>query len=351
MQGWRSLVWDGALPQSSGGAAAITTVHVLFAVMVIIAVWVTGSVRSGKTAESAPPQVALYAIHPKHQKSVKNNILSGITLGCWVSLLYRRAGVIEWACYWPRICFLSFMACLNSTVGCIEWALYSRAWRAQPLPKAPVFILGHPRTGTTLLHNMLSRDKESFIYCSAQHICSDDAHACTITAMQLRTSRQVQRWQAFIWIEVHCCAGIDCRYISSRISEHIFVSGAIQASACTNARPDKTHGQHGIGLRLAPGGRTGNQRAVRKVSPLPPASSPASIVLIGLPLYVTPLLCIVVAQSSDFGSPCVIRVFTLTLLQEESHHTCRLSSCPSIENIGSTFRFFRQLSLRRGGDG
>ena len=127
--------------------------------------------------ERERPQVALYKIHPKHQKSVKNNILSGITLGCWISLLWRRAAVIEWACYWPRICFLSFMACVNSVVGCVEWALYSRAWRAQPLPKAPVFILGHPRTGTTLLHNMLSRDQDKFIYCSERRVSAAAAAA------------------------------------------------------------------------------------------------------------------------------------------------------------------------------
>ena len=140
-------------------------------------------------AADAPSGNACYAITPKHQTSVKNNILSGITLSCWLRLLIRHGGDIEWLTYWPRICFLSFMSILNSTVGCVEWLLYSRAWRATPLPKAPVFILvgtpppppwqqfpglflsdscggqGHPRTGTTLLHNMLSRDP-TFILCS-----------------------------------------------------------------------------------------------------------------------------------------------------------------------------------------
>eukprot|EP01043_Picozoa_sp_COSAG02_P049100 COSAG02_NODE_4900_length_4850_cov_2.842559_1_plen_167_part_00 len=40
-------------------------------------------------------ETALYAIHPKHQKSVKNNILSGITLGCWLGLLWRRGGATK----------------------------------------------------------------------------------------------------------------------------------------------------------------------------------------------------------------------------------------------------------------
>ena len=103
---------------------------------------------------------------------------------------------------------------------------------------------------------------------------SDDALTCTINATADRIIRKVQRWQPSISIGTRCGGVVDRRYFSSRISEHIFVSGAIQASACTDARPDKAHGQHGTGLRFATGRRTGNQRAVRKV---PPLSSPSSV--------------------------------------------------------------------------
>jgi hypothetical protein len=150
-----------------GAAAAV--VGALGLALLLAQALSAGSAAASGTAQGGPqPPAPLYAIHPKHQKSVKNNILSGITLSCWLSLLWRRAGIIEWLRYWPRLCFLSIMSCLNSAVGCVEWALYSRAWRRQPLPKAPVFILGHPRTGTTLLHNLLSRDQETFIFCSMQ---------------------------------------------------------------------------------------------------------------------------------------------------------------------------------------
>lgn len=119
---------------------------------------------SGSPARGRPG--AVYEIRPKHQSSVKNNILSGVTLGCWLPLLWRHGADVEWLRYWPRLCFLSAMSLLNSAVGWVEWALFARFWRRQPLPPAPVFILGHPRTGTTLLHNLLSRDSRNFIFCS-----------------------------------------------------------------------------------------------------------------------------------------------------------------------------------------
>lgn len=46
--------------------------------------------------------------------------------------------------------------------------LYSQAVARQPLHPEPVFILGHPRTGTTHLHNLLSRDP-AFAYATTFH--------------------------------------------------------------------------------------------------------------------------------------------------------------------------------------
>ena len=34
------------------------------------------------------------------------------------------------------------------------------------LPEDPVFVIGHPRTGTTLLHNLLASDDKSFYFCT-----------------------------------------------------------------------------------------------------------------------------------------------------------------------------------------
>lgn len=45
--------------------------------------------------------------------------------------------------------------------------MYGRAIARQRIHSRPVFILGHPRTGTTMLHNLLARDTSQFAYCSS----------------------------------------------------------------------------------------------------------------------------------------------------------------------------------------
>ena len=42
----------------------------------------------------------------------------------------------------------------------MERLIYSRRWNRAPLTDAPVFILGHWRSGTTLLHNLLASDPQ-----------------------------------------------------------------------------------------------------------------------------------------------------------------------------------------------
>jgi hypothetical protein len=100
---------------------------------------------------------------------VKNHILSGITLGPWGEIVYRHFWDITWSSYWARMLFLTFMASINSGVGFFERLRYEDAIQAQTLGDDPVFILGHPRTGTTLMHNILSHDKQ-FLFCNTMQV-------------------------------------------------------------------------------------------------------------------------------------------------------------------------------------
>ena len=58
------------------------------------------------------------------------------------------------------------MALINSGLGVIEKLLYSGLISRTALPQDPVFIVGHPRTGTTLLHNTLATDTKNFYFCN-----------------------------------------------------------------------------------------------------------------------------------------------------------------------------------------
>ena len=50
------------------------------------------------------------------------------------------------------------MSLLNTCGALVDTLVYGAAVRKQPLNDEPVFIIGHPRTGTTHLHNLLSKD-------------------------------------------------------------------------------------------------------------------------------------------------------------------------------------------------
>lgn len=106
-----------------------------------------------------------YKFHPKFVFSLKNNILSGITFDAWLKILYKYIWVIEIK-YYFRALFITLLSIFNSLLAMIEDYYYPRKMLNKiQLPDDPIIILGHPRTGTTLIHNLLSSDIENFYYC------------------------------------------------------------------------------------------------------------------------------------------------------------------------------------------
>lgn len=89
---------------------------------------------------------------------MKLNFLSGITLSPFLRLAVRYREHLDWR-YAHRLAFLLCMSIFTSVVGCFESLLYGWRISRQALHPAPLIILGHPRTGTTHLHNLLSRDE------------------------------------------------------------------------------------------------------------------------------------------------------------------------------------------------
>jgi hypothetical protein len=58
------------------------------------------------------------------------------------------------------------MSILNSIMGLLDHLIYGNQIETAEIHPSPVFILGHPRTGTTLVHSLLALDSEQFSYCS-----------------------------------------------------------------------------------------------------------------------------------------------------------------------------------------
>jgi len=82
--------------------------------------------------------------------------LAGVTLKNWLNLLLKHGTSISPG-YWLRTLFTTFMAVLNSIVYFWEKRKFGKAIPEMEV-KAPVFVLGHHRSGTTHLWNILTRD-------------------------------------------------------------------------------------------------------------------------------------------------------------------------------------------------
>ena len=113
---------------------------------------------------------------PILSSALKNNPISGITLPRYLKLLFFKRKSIDWWRYKHRILALLFMAIFNSYLELLEsiyifylsqinWTTKKLIKTAKQDDKAPVFVLGHPRTGTTLLHSLLALDEERFTFC------------------------------------------------------------------------------------------------------------------------------------------------------------------------------------------
>ena len=80
----------------------------------------------------------------------------GISLKLWIKILKRHRYNIG-PPFIPKAIFITFTALINWPFQFFEKALYDRKIRETRV-RGPIFILGHPRSGTTFLHYLLSGD-------------------------------------------------------------------------------------------------------------------------------------------------------------------------------------------------
>lgn len=88
--------------------------------------------------------------------AVGPGLLGGITLGTWRKLLADRELEVDASCL-PRATAITLQSFRNSLLALIERLRFDAAVR-QIVIKPPLFILGHWRSGTTLLHELLAKD-------------------------------------------------------------------------------------------------------------------------------------------------------------------------------------------------
>jgi omega-hydroxy-beta-dihydromenaquinone-9 sulfotransferase len=104
----------------------------------------------------------------KHRWSLQNNYLAGITTADWLRLLRENRFDVDSA-YWHRALFITLTSLMNSYFRRKEVTLYQEKIDAVTV-QAPLFVLGHWRSGTTHLHNLLAQDSEQFAYANTYQV-------------------------------------------------------------------------------------------------------------------------------------------------------------------------------------
>jgi omega-hydroxy-beta-dihydromenaquinone-9 sulfotransferase len=87
----------------------------------------------------------------------QEQLITGIKLGNWLEVLKKNNWNISPE-YYHRWAFISALSCASSVFSKLEQARYGQQLADMEINPTPLFILGHWRTGTTHMHNMLGRD-------------------------------------------------------------------------------------------------------------------------------------------------------------------------------------------------
>ena len=105
----------------------------------------------------------------KHRWSVGHNYLTGITFGAWMRLLAQNGFRVSPA-YLHRAAFITAASLPNSAFAAIEKRRFGRAIDAVQINRPPLFILGHWRSGTTHLHDLLACDRAQFQFANTYRV-------------------------------------------------------------------------------------------------------------------------------------------------------------------------------------
>ena len=97
----------------------------------------------------------------KHRWSFSFTYMTGLPFGMWLKLLAENGFRIE-PTYLHRAAFITLTSLYNSAAAGIERLRFAKAIGQSEITEPPLFILGHWRSGTTLLHDLLARDDVRF---------------------------------------------------------------------------------------------------------------------------------------------------------------------------------------------
>jgi hypothetical protein len=93
----------------------------------------------------------------KRKQEWSPRLWHGADLLAWLRLLVRNRSAV-YPPYWHIAAIATAASLMNSTLRLVADAAYGGRIQRTPIPEAPLFIIGHWRTGTTLLHELLILD-------------------------------------------------------------------------------------------------------------------------------------------------------------------------------------------------
>lgn len=116
------------------------------------------------------------------------HIWEGIDFFAWVKLLARNRFAVNWR-YAYVAAIVTGMSAVHSILRLLQHICYGKRIARTTVREAPIFIIGHWRSGTTLLHEYLSLDpRHSY---PTTYECLEPNHF-------LLTERFVRRWLSFL---------------------------------------------------------------------------------------------------------------------------------------------------------
>ena len=81
----------------------------------------------------------------------------GCDFFAWMKLLFRNRFAVHPSCWYIAV-IVTCVSFMHTLLRLVQEAIYGRRIRKTALREPPIFILGHWRTGTTLLHELLILD-------------------------------------------------------------------------------------------------------------------------------------------------------------------------------------------------
>ena len=110
-------------------------------------------------AAPGPTNVAPAVVAPTnvHKPEWAPRMWHGCDFFAWIKLLARNRFKVHWSCLYIAV-LATFITFGHTLLRWLQEAIFGRRLRKTKITQPPIFILGHWRTGTTLLHELLILD-------------------------------------------------------------------------------------------------------------------------------------------------------------------------------------------------